>query len=84
MLFFTLKISVGGGTHFVAFCLAMTIKYPRILVCSPAIEDEYTGPKLDDGKVTLQFMKDMMDWFKEQKKLHRKCAYQVSSYDTDL
>ncbi|MBN3319132.1 PPP5 phosphatase, partial [Atractosteus spatula] len=41
------------------------------------IEDEYTGPKLEDGKVTLQFMKEMMAWFKEQKKLHRKCAYQI-------
>lgn len=43
-----------------------------------AIEDDYVGPKLEDGKVTLQFMKDMMDWFKDQKKLHRKCAYQVN------
>uniref|UniRef100_A0A667Z1F5 Serine/threonine-protein phosphatase n=1 Tax=Myripristis murdjan TaxID=586833 RepID=A0A667Z1F5_9TELE len=41
------------------------------------IEDEYAGPKLEDGKVTLKFMKEMMDWFKDQKKLHRKCAYQT-------
>ena len=41
------------------------------------IEDDYTGPKLEDGMVTVKFMKDMMHWFKEQKKLHRKCAYQV-------
>uniref|UniRef100_A0A8B9HN19 protein-serine/threonine phosphatase n=1 Tax=Astyanax mexicanus TaxID=7994 RepID=A0A8B9HN19_ASTMX len=41
------------------------------------IEDEYAGPKLEDGKVTLKFMKEMMDWFKDQKKLHRKCAYQM-------
>ncbi|KFR08980.1 Serine/threonine-protein phosphatase 5, partial [Opisthocomus hoazin] len=40
------------------------------------IEDEYSGPKLDGGKVTLAFMKDLMQWYKEQKKLHRKCAYQ--------
>lgn len=38
------------------------------------------GPKLEDGKVTLKFMKEMMDWFKEQKKLHRKCAYQVNMF----
>ncbi|PWA22362.1 hypothetical protein CCH79_00018234 [Gambusia affinis] len=44
---------------------------------SMTIEDDYVGPKLEDGKVTLQFMKDMMDWFKDQKKLHRKCAYQI-------
>uniref|UniRef100_A0A8C1BXI8 Serine/threonine-protein phosphatase n=1 Tax=Cyprinus carpio carpio TaxID=630221 RepID=A0A8C1BXI8_CYPCA len=41
------------------------------------IEDDYAGPKLEDGKVTLKFMKDLMAWFKDQKKLHRKCAYQV-------
>ena len=45
--------------------------------CVAAIEDDYVGPKLEDGKVTLMFMKEMMDWFKDQKKLHRKCAYQV-------
>lgn len=45
---------------------------------APAIEDDYGGPKLEDGKVTLTFMKQLMDWFKDQKKLHRKCAYQVT------
>lgn len=45
-----------------------------------AIEDEYSGPKLEDGKVTLAFMKDLMQWYKEQKKLHRKCAYQVPHF----
>ena len=41
------------------------------------IEDDYTGPQLEEGKVTMKFMEEMMEWFKEQKKLHRKCAYQV-------
>uniref|UniRef100_A0A8C7TUQ4 Serine/threonine-protein phosphatase n=1 Tax=Oncorhynchus mykiss TaxID=8022 RepID=A0A8C7TUQ4_ONCMY len=41
------------------------------------IEDEYTGPKLEEGKVTMSFMKEMMECFKDQKKLHRKCAYQI-------
>ncbi|KAK6296429.1 hypothetical protein J4Q44_G00325710 [Coregonus suidteri] len=41
------------------------------------IEDQYTGPKLEEGKVTLRFMKEMMECFKDQKKLHRKCAYQI-------
>lgn len=45
-----------------------------------AIEDDYAGPKLENGKVTLAFMKEMMDWFQDQKKLHRKCAYQVSGF----
>lgn len=49
-----------------------------LLVHTPAIEDEYSGPKLEDGKVTITFMKELMQWYKEQKKLHRKCAYQVT------
>lgn len=27
--------------------------------------------------MTLTFMKELMQWYKDQKKLHRKCAYQV-------
>lgn len=45
---------------------------------TPAIEDEYSGPKLEDGRVTVAFMKELMQWYKDQKKLHRKCAYQVT------
>lgn len=42
-----------------------------------AIENEYTGPVLEDGKVTVQFMKDLLKWYKEEKKLHRKYAYKI-------
>ncbi|CAL7948752.1 unnamed protein product [Xylocopa violacea] len=42
-----------------------------------AIEDEYTGPKLDDGKVTLQFMQDLLEWYSKENKLHRKYAYKI-------
>ncbi|KAL3875067.1 hypothetical protein ACJMK2_038005 [Sinanodonta woodiana] len=42
-----------------------------------AIDDDYDGPKLEDGVVTLQFVKDLLKTFKEQKKLHRKYAYQI-------
>ncbi|KAG5343584.1 PPP5 phosphatase, partial [Acromyrmex charruanus] len=42
-----------------------------------AIEGEYTGPKLVDGKVTLEFMKDLLEWYKNQNKLHRKYAYKI-------
>lgn len=42
-----------------------------------AIEDDYNGPALEDGKVTLQFMLDLMEYYKIQKKLHRKFAYKV-------
>jgi serine/threonine-protein phosphatase 5 len=48
-----------------------------ILVLLSVIEDEYNGPKLEDGKVTLEFMQHLMQTYKEQGKLHRKYAYKV-------
>lgn len=30
-----------------------------------------------DGKVTLEFMKDLLEWYKNQNKLHRKYAYKI-------
>ena len=42
------------------------------------VESDYSGPRLpDDGRVTLDFMTEMMEWFKSQKKLHRKYAYRI-------
>lgn len=46
---------------------------------SISIEDDYDGPKLDGEKnVTLEFMKALMQHYKDQKKLHKKYAYKVS------
>uniref|UniRef100_A0A1B6CFM8 protein-serine/threonine phosphatase n=1 Tax=Clastoptera arizonana TaxID=38151 RepID=A0A1B6CFM8_9HEMI len=44
---------------------------------SMTIEDEYIGPALEDGKVTLEFMQKLMETYKEQGKLHRKYAYKI-------
>jgi len=44
---------------------------------SMAVESTYTGPHLINGKVTLEFMQELMDAYKDQKKLHRKYAFQV-------
>ncbi|GFG29986.1 hypothetical protein Cfor_03613, partial [Coptotermes formosanus] len=41
------------------------------------IEEEYSGPKLEDGKVTLEFMEHLMKTYKEQGKLHRRYAYKI-------
>ncbi|XP_050294825.1 serine/threonine-protein phosphatase 5 [Anthonomus grandis grandis] len=41
------------------------------------IENEYTGPELEDGKVTLKFMKELMELYKNEGKLHRKFAYKI-------
>ena len=50
---------------------------PRVPPCCAAIEDDYSGPTLDDGKVTAQFMQELMVWFKDQKLLHKKYAFKV-------
>nr|CAG4650049.1 EOG090X03S1 [Sida crystallina] len=43
-----------------------------------SIEDSYNGPHLDpSGKVTLKFVEELMQTFKEQKKLHRKYALKI-------
>lgn len=42
-----------------------------------AIEDDYVGPQLENGKVTLKFMEELMEFYKDQKRLHRKFAYKV-------
>ncbi|GBP17933.1 hypothetical protein EVAR_7926_1 [Eumeta japonica] len=41
------------------------------------IEDEYEGPALEDGKVNLKFIVDLMEHYKQQKKLHKKYAYKI-------
>ncbi|XP_077301275.1 protein phosphatase D3 [Arctopsyche grandis] len=41
------------------------------------IEDKYDGPVLENEKVTLEFIKDLMETYKNQKKLHRKYAYKI-------
>lgn len=47
------------------------------LFSSIVVETEYTGPRLDDGKVTLKFMLDLMEWYKDQKVLHKQYAYKI-------
>jgi serine/threonine-protein phosphatase 5 len=46
---------------------------------SISVEDDYSGPKLENDTVTLAFMKELMQWYKDQKKLHKKYAYKVSA-----
>lgn len=42
------------------------------------VDGDYAGPKLEDGKVTLKFMTDLMEWYKDQKVLHKQYAYKVN------
>ncbi|MCL4134395.1 UNVERIFIED_CONTAM: hypothetical protein GTU68_055796, partial [Idotea baltica] len=41
------------------------------------IEDDYSGPRLEDGKVTETFMLALMEHYKAQKKLHKRFAYEI-------
>nr|CAG4645435.1 EOG090X03S1 [Lynceus sp. MCZ IZ 141354] len=41
------------------------------------IEGEYSGPALENGKITEKFVNDLLEAYVEQKKLHRKFAYQI-------
>jgi serine/threonine-protein phosphatase 5 len=46
-----------------------------------ALEPEYDGPHLEvDGRVTKEFMLALLPHFENQKKLHKKYAYQVQRY----
>lgn len=46
--------------------------------CFLAVESDYDGPHLDaEGRVTKDFMFELLPYFENQKKLHKKYAYQV-------
>lgn len=49
----------------------------RLVLFVLDIEEDYSGPKLENGKVTLEFLKDLMEHYKKEQKLHRKYAYKV-------
>lgn len=73
----TLPFITHEGLH-EALGLCGAVLYRSVVwLFSPAIEDEYSGPQLQDGKVTSDFMVELMKFYKDQKKLHRKYVYQV-------
>lgn len=41
------------------------------------VEESYDGPRLEEGKVTLQFMIELMALYKKQGKLHRHYAFKM-------
>ncbi|KAG0238867.1 Serine/threonine-protein phosphatase 5 [Actinomortierella wolfii] len=41
------------------------------------VEDSYDGVRIDDGKVTKEFVDDMIERFLKQKKIHKRYAYQI-------
>ena len=50
-----------------------------------AVEKEYDGPHLEgEGRVTKDFMYALLPYFENQKKLHKKYAYQVRTTDSRM
>lgn len=79
-----MKILPISTSFTTAFCLLLflnqflEISFHFYLICFLGIEDEYKGPSLlNDKEVTLEFMKELMDSYKNLGKLHRKYAYKV-------
>nr|CAG4649214.1 EOG090X03S1 [Scapholeberis mucronata]SVE93533.1 EOG090X03S1 [Scapholeberis mucronata] len=48
-----------------------------INIDSMTVEESYHGPHLVNGKVTSEFMQELMDAYRDQKKLHNKYAFQI-------
>jgi hypothetical protein len=47
------------------------------------VETDYIGPHLD-GDINIEFMKELIRTFKDQRKLHTKYAYKVGSTFIDI
>ncbi|CAN6326338.1 unnamed protein product [Urochloa humidicola] len=41
------------------------------------VERQYAGPRIDGEEITLDFVKAMLDEFKQQKCIHKRYAYQI-------
>ena len=59
----------------VLYCTVLTL---FVIFTHSDVEDSYSGPKLDDD-ISAGFMKNMLQWFKDQKKLYKKYCYKVST-----
>ena len=45
------------------------------------MEEGYSGPRWEEGELSSEFMSDLLQWLKDEKKLHRKYAYKVSGQE---
>ncbi|CAI8006991.1 Serine/threonine-protein phosphatase 5 [Geodia barretti] len=41
------------------------------------VEETYEGPRWEEGEMAVEFMTGLLDWLKDEKKLHRKYAYKI-------
>ncbi len=68
----------------IAFQKAISVDVKEVSVVdkinleSMAVEDSYDGPRLEnETTVTLDFMKQLLECYRNQKKLHRRYAFQI-------
>lgn len=59
-----------------------TMATDNIILDDMVVEDSYTGPRMDKDSsgnyvLTMNFIKEMMTAFREQKMIHRRFAYQI-------
>ena len=45
------------------------------------MEDDYDGPQLSEDGITKEFVEELIERFKEQKKIHKKFAYKVNCFN---
>lgn len=45
------------------------------------VEDDYDGPRLSEDGITKEFVEELIERFKEQKKIHKKYAYKVNCFN---
>lgn len=66
----------GVGTPTFTFLLSRPESRGVSCLHSSVVEGSYSGPRLD-GDISEEFMRDVLQYFKDQKKLHKKYAYKV-------
>ena len=49
---------------------------------SLVVEDEYDGPRLSEDGITREFVEELIERFTDQKKIHKKYAYKVTTTST--
>lgn len=42
------------------------------------VEDDYDGPRLSEDGITREFVEELIERFRDQKKIHKKYAYKVT------
>ena len=56
----------------------LMLEFTQVFSSLTVIESDYSGPSLKDGKVvTEEFVTELLKFLKDQKKLHKKYAYEV-------